>query len=606
MKRTHPHLTSFAAGLLALLSPVSATVSITSAGYTNDFSAAPVAGDWITSGSNIAGTDATFTDVAGLDAFIAGYNASGLTTAVGSSGTNPPSVHELARLNTTLGAVQMRPRAATTIKAANVLVLRMQNDTGALIPRLDVAYDFANPGAGVEEIPGWHAYYSVTGNGGWTKIPEFSTAVPGPLSASLNFGGAGWSAGTLLHILWVDDNSSAGDASDGNGEASYTMDNIAVTVPLVGTISANLSNVVRTPGTNPPADDTVTFDVTITGNLLPPGTPGWTTTGAIPPTPVTGAYGSTITVPNVPVSALPLTITLADQADPTIIGNFTVSAASLPRYVALNRIGAPAYVVLDGTSAPAWTGNGLTMVYAQTNGGGTVPHVASSAPVTFTAGAPKFASLTIEAQDSSTGSNFETEDLLKVELVTDAGTEVLTGVLDKNNNGFINGYSNPAAPEPQYDTVPLTDEFNRGGVLMAGTFTNTWRLHGRIPAAATTAHVVITGLNNATTETWRVRDVIFGNAADSDGDGAWDSEEAVTGTNPNDAASLFRLLSQGLAGGDYSVTVPTVSTRLYQLDTSTDLINWRPQAAAVQGTDADMTLTTPADTARKFTRVTVQ
>lgn len=223
------------AAWLALTGTAPATVLITTAGYTNDFSVAPVTGDWITSTSNIAGTDATFATAANIDAFVitGNYNASGLTTALGASTTNPPSVHALARWNgsatdSTMGLKLLQMRPAGTAKGANVLLFKMQNNTGRFVPGIDVAYDFGNPGAGTEQVPGWHAYYSVTGNSQWIKIPAFSTATPGHLTAHLDFGGAGWSNGALGYILWVDDNALGADTA----EASYTMDNFAVTVPV--------------------------------------------------------------------------------------------------------------------------------------------------------------------------------------------------------------------------------------------------------------------------------------------------------------------------------------------------------------------------------------
>ncbi|MBP7949808.1 MAG: PEP-CTERM sorting domain-containing protein [Verrucomicrobiales bacterium] len=210
---------------MALLAPSArATVLFTGADYIETFSVVPITGDWITSTSIIAGDANTFTSVATLDTFITTFDASGLTTAFGTSATNPPSAHALARQNTTLLVGQMR----ATGKGANVMVLRMQNTSGGTIPNLYVSYDFGVPVAGTEELPGWQAYYSTSGNGGWTKIPSFSTAVPGNLQATLDFGGGGWADNSLVHILWVDDNAVAG----GTEEGAYTIDNVLVsTVP---------------------------------------------------------------------------------------------------------------------------------------------------------------------------------------------------------------------------------------------------------------------------------------------------------------------------------------------------------------------------------------
>ena len=93
---------------------------------------------------------------------------------------------------------------------------RIQNNTGSFIPSIVVSYSFANPVAGVEEVPGWQAYYSITGNSNWIKIPEFSTATPGVLTANLNFGGTGWIRPIYFFIL-------------------FTHVPLAATVPVLGT-----------------------------------------------------------------------------------------------------------------------------------------------------------------------------------------------------------------------------------------------------------------------------------------------------------------------------------------------------------------------------------
>ena len=491
----------------------------------------------------------------------------------------------------------MRPTSATA-KAANILLLRMNNTSGITIPRLQVVYDFANPESFAEEVPGWQAYYSVNGNTGWIKIPEFSSGATGQLSANLDFGGAGWAAGANVYLLWVDDNAAA------DNESSYTMDNLAITVPC--SLSATVANGQRTLGADPsdPSDDLISFDVTVNAINPPVGSAGWKTTSAVPSPVATGAYGSTFTISNLPPTALPLILSLEDQLDPNCKRDVAVTAAILPKYAGLNLIGTPAFVLLDTASATQWASNGALMNVVQNNGGGTVPYVASTVPVTFAAGSTKFVSLTLETQDASGGTNLETEDVLKVELVTDAGSRVLTGLFDKNHSGFINGYSTSVAVP--YDTQPLLDEFNRFGIHVAGTFNNQFHLHGLIPAEATTAHLVITGLNNSLSETYRVQEVRFGVAVDTDGDGKYDSEEAVEGTDPNLASSHFRLLQQDCTAGTYSLMVPTLSGRNYQLDTSTDLIIWTPQSVPITGTDANMVFTTPCSLDRKFARIIVQ
>lgn len=125
MKRHQTRLiAAIATGALAMTRIASATIQLTTAGYTNDFSndfwSIQWAGDWMTSTSNIAGTDTRFIDVASIDTFVVtnNYNASGLTTALGTSATDPPSANVVARRNTTRQFVQMRPPSGG--KAATV------------------------------------------------------------------------------------------------------------------------------------------------------------------------------------------------------------------------------------------------------------------------------------------------------------------------------------------------------------------------------------------------------------------------------------------------------------------------------------------------------
>jgi uncharacterized delta-60 repeat protein len=73
-------------------------------------------------------------------------------------------------------------------------------------------------------------------------------------------------------------------------------------------------------------------------------------------------------------------------------------------------------------------------------------------------------------------------------------------------------------------------------------------------------------------ETWRFTN--FGSANDSgeaadlndkDGDGATNREEYAAGTNPNDPADVFRVLSAARSGAAFRVTVPVKSGRSYTL-----------------------------------------
>lgn len=139
--------------------------------------------------------------------------------------------------------------------------------------------------------------------------------------------------------------------------------------------------------------------------------------------------------------------------------------------------------------------------------------------------------------------------------------------------------------------------------MIADTYTQAWHLRGTIPANATSAHLVITGVNNSGTELYRVMDVRLGVEADADGDGAATSYEIAAGTDPNDRASVLKITSQDTSSRNYTLTVPSVLGRDYQVQTSTDLVTWTSEGAAQVGTGAEIVGTTQADVAHKFVRV---
>ena len=68
-----------------------------------------------------------------------------------------------------------------------------------------------------EEVPAHRVFYSTTGAAGsWVLIPEFSSVAPGSLLATLSLGS--WANGSLLYIMWADDNAAADRNNAGNEE----------------------------------------------------------------------------------------------------------------------------------------------------------------------------------------------------------------------------------------------------------------------------------------------------------------------------------------------------------------------------------------------------
>ncbi|MGB0369939.1 MAG: hypothetical protein ACPGN3_01215 [Opitutales bacterium] len=68
---------------------------------------------------------------------------------------------------------------------------------------------------------------------------------------------------------------------------------------------------------------------------------------------------------------------------------------------------------------------------------------------------------------------------------------------------------------------------------------------------------------------------------DTDGDGSSDDDESVSGTDLNDPQSIFRI-SEVIDGGSYvTVRWPSVSGRMYALETSNDVRQWSEVASGI-------------------------
>ena len=69
-------------------------------------------------------------------------------------------------------------------------------------------------------------------------------------------------------------------------------------------------------------------------------------------------------------------------------------------------------------------------------------------------------------------------------------------------------------------------------------------------------------------------------SGDHDGDGLTNDEEWLTGTNPEDAADLFRVVDSRVQGASHSVTFPSLRGRTYQIYYTHDLVNEPFQAGS--------------------------
>src|SRR6185436_17386870 len=109
--------------------------------------------------------------------------------------------------------------------AAILMLTTLQNDSGSDLSEMQVAFDMTVIEPLVGELPGHRVYFSVSGAAGsWQLIPEISgIETNGHLSANLNL--VSWPAGTLMYLLWFDDNANAVT------DPGYTIDNLQFSPP---------------------------------------------------------------------------------------------------------------------------------------------------------------------------------------------------------------------------------------------------------------------------------------------------------------------------------------------------------------------------------------
>ena len=95
--------------------------------------------------------------------------------------------------------------------------------------------------------------------------------------------------------------------------------------------------------------------------------------------------------------------------------------------------------------------------------------------------------------------------------------------------------------------------------------------------------------------------------ADADGDGFSNAQEAVAGTNPFDVRSYPRIPAVAGTPTNFSVTLPAVLGKLYQLQSLAALgsTNWVAETNQLVRTGTNVTLTVPAAAALKFFRVAI-
>ncbi len=389
-------------------------------------------------------------------------------------------------------------------------------------------------------------------------------------------------------------------------------------------ISATAANVVRNDGGNTNgADDTISFTITATG--LNTGV-NWTS----PTANTTGGYGVPVSFTGIPVGnpPAPVIITLTDSLDTTCQTTVTIP---LPPVVGRNLISGGT-LIFDSRSALAGVTYDEVTPTVTVNQASITPQtqLLTLAGVT---GAVRIA-LDLTAAETSTTSNFETNDLFQVTLILNPGstqtTVNLLGLADRNADGFLNGFT--GTTQQPYDSFPNRDEFNFQNLLQAGLINHTFHFEGTIPDSVTSARVLITMTNDSATETFTLSNFTlsvpvnpdtdndglddswerawFGDlsrtgSGDSDADGATNLQESLAGTRPNDPASQLTMQSVSTVGNTQTLLINTVPGRRYRVETSASLsaADWIPQGSVFTATapTTTRTLTLPA-ASRVFVR----
>ena len=395
------------------------------------------------------------------------------------------------------------------------------------------------------------------------------------------------------------------------------------------TAVANGEAVLNTHGTPAnTADDTVDLEVLVNATF---GSTGWT----IPVSPGTnGTYGVPQLV-SVPFASNPAIITIADRAEPSRTGTLslfflkmgTVSSNGTPN-------GLIASHIPSGATAIQWYNSTPTVLKHD----GNALQVFTSGPIALPPGGSDatFAA-SLYANEVSTGSNFEPEDNIKIELLLIAAdTSVSTLNLvelntntrpsdglsyDRNANGLYNGYN----------ATDLTlDEFNGNQVA--------WGLPGgsaeiTIPigynfntTGYVTARVRVTGgCNGSTSEHFTLSAMTFnytsaesdsdhdglpddwegnffgtldqGPGDDPDGDGNSNYTEFLAGFNPTDPAENMRITDITKSGNNLSVTWTSIPGKNYQVRFSPDLqAPWQTMVTSptvIPGASGTTTATAP-------------
>lgn len=465
--------------------------------------------------------------------------------------------------------------------------------------------------AGTPGVPGDDSYsFNVTVNGANAGATWNSNSTPasGNYGVVTTFGPFPVSAGSTTVLFSA--------SADPACTASVTV------TPPGCTMSAVVSNVARNVGASPadPRDDTMTFNVTVSGTFL---STGWTSDQV----PASGAYNTGTQMGPFPATAA-VTVTLTDSADPACTTAVTVQP---PRYVPAGEIVPYSHVwkvmnplaaaVPDGPGGPdadfdtTWflaESNFVAQYNGPTFGSGGVAgsYEAVTGPGPLAVGGidglaagttigPVGTTLTLPASGSRYSSYYRTtftttEQLnnLKFDILCDDGAFIyLDGVLvAQENMPGVDSYldlASGARDETLITTIDLSAA--PGGNVVVS-----------VPNLAAGTHTLAVSVHQTATTSsdFGLALTFYGGGSsgqvDSDGDGQFDSSEAVAGTNPNDASDFLHITGLVRNGAGADLTFPSKAAHNYQAEVSNTLTGgWTPFGGVIAGTGSPITTSIP-------------
>ena len=410
---------------------------------------------------------------------------------------------------------------------------------------------------------------------------------PGGLQANVINPVASLQPGTHTIAVFLCSNSAS--SPDQLMALQMTADDSGI-APEVSGITRNLNG---TP-TNQ-ADDTFEFDVSVTP--VSAGTHGWTSDSAQHPA---GDYSQTYHFTGYPAMNT-ATVGFADTDIPSLSATISVPPPPAPLWIGRNELpGQTGPLLCSAETSSFWTQAGDETI--QQNDGDGTEHEMRSTLITIPGGGARFAAI-LEFEETSNTDNFEATDTVEALLLLNDGfsvTEInlLPAGVDVDSNGKLNGYTGA-----DYDDFPALDEFNLSARPGAASFTEGLSLYYDIPPGTVSAQLVVRAADNASTETFRVRNALFTTATgpfDRDSDMIPDADELTAGTDPFDAASGLNVTST-LTPGSMLLSFPSVTGRSYRVMSSEDLITWSQENIIdISGDGSLLEYAVPTSSSRKF------